>query len=130
MIVGHRSATPQKPGELLAAEKKLMGRYAAAIRSGRLINEILRNNRLEAGEMVKKENLAVFDVPVGVMYLDIDPKAAAQHGKRPHAPLIQDLIDLELGVAAHNNHIMFPDRTPTSFASVPPTVSLYIKMSV
>jgi hypothetical protein len=72
-----------------------------------LVNEILRNYRFEAGEMVKKEDLALFDMAIGIMHLDINAKTPAQHGKRAHAPLIQNFIDLELGVAAHNNHICF-----------------------
>src|SRR5215218_2882475 len=94
---------------MFTAEKKLVGRYATAIGACRLVNEILRNYRFEAGEMVKKEDLALFDMSIGVMHLDIDAETAAQHGKRAHAPLIQNFIDLELGVAAHDNRILFPD---------------------
>jgi hypothetical protein len=120
VIIGHRTAAPQQPGEMLAAEKQFVRRHTAAIRSRRLVNEILRNDRFEAREMVKKENLALFDVAIGIMHLDIDPEATAQHGKRAHAPLIQNFIDLELWVAAHDNHILFPDRMMISLASVIP----------
>src|SRR5215212_7877964 len=105
---------------MLAAQKQLVGRYAAAIGACRLVNEILRDYRFKAGEMVKKENLALFDMAVGIMHLDIDAESAAQHGKRAHAPLIQNFIDLELGVAAHNNRILFPDRMRIRLVSVIP----------
>jgi len=130
VIIGHCSATPQQPGKMFTAEKKLVGRYAAAIGARRLVNEILRNYRFKAGEMVKKENLALFDMAIGIMHLDIDAETAAQHGKCAHAPLIQNFIDLELGVAAHNNHILFPDRVRIQACFGNPTVNLYFKMSV
>jgi hypothetical protein len=105
---------------MLAAQEELVRSYAAAISARRLVNEILRNYRFEAGEMVKKKNLALFDVAIGIMNLNIDPEAAAQHGKRAHAPLIQNFIDFELGVAVHNNHIWFPNRMRIRLASALP----------
>jgi hypothetical protein len=117
MVVRYRSATPQKFGKLLAAEKQLVRRHAAAISPRGLINEILRNDRFEAGEMVEEENLTRVNVPVGVVDLDVDSKPPPQHGKCSHAPLIQDLVDLELGVDAHFGSGWYS----ASLVSVPPS---------
>jgi hypothetical protein len=53
-----------------------------------LVNEVLGNDGLETGKMVKKEYLPGIDVAVGVMHFDVDSEAVAQERKSPYAPLI------------------------------------------
>ena len=100
-IVGHRTAAAQKVGECFVAEEELVRRDAAAIGAGRLVNEILRNDGFEAREVIEQKYLAGLDVAVGVVNLDVDAQAAAQQRECPHAPLIQRLVDPELGIPAH-----------------------------
>ena len=100
-VVGYRAAAAEKIGECFVAEKELVGRDATAIGAGRLVDEILGDDGLEAREVIEQKYLASLDVAVGVVNLDVDAQAAARQRECPHAPLIQPLIDLQLGIPAH-----------------------------
>src|SRR5687768_10967949 len=53
VIVGHRPTTPQELGELVAALEKPVRGDATAVSSCRLVNEVLRNYRFEAREVIE-----------------------------------------------------------------------------
>ena len=101
VIGGHRADAPQEPGEGLVALEQVRRRDAAAKGARRLVDEVLRDDGFEAGEVVEQEYLAGFDVAVVVVDLDVDPQAFVQERERAHAPLIGGFVDVERGVVAH-----------------------------
>ena len=62
MIGGHGADAPQEFCEFLAGGEQLGRRDATAKSARRLVDDVLRDDGLESGEMVEQEDLAVVEV--------------------------------------------------------------------
>ena len=78
VIAGNTPQIPQQFGEPPVAFEQFVRRHAAAILAGGLMNEILRNDGLETGEMIEQENLALVDEATAVMDGNVDAETLAQ----------------------------------------------------
>ena len=56
------------------------------------MNQIVRYDRFGAREMIEQENLPLFDVAIGVVQLDIDPKTLFDSGQGPDRPRAGRLV--------------------------------------
>ena len=76
-----------------------MGRDRAAIGPGLFVDQILRDDCFEPGEMVEQKDLARIQIVFRIMNLDIDSQAVMQEGKGTDAPLIGGLVQLVMSLA-------------------------------
>jgi len=77
-ICRHRADVPQELGKGVASFEQFGRRDATAETARRLVNDVLGNDRFEAGEVIEQENLPVIELAVGAMDLDVDPKTIMQ----------------------------------------------------
>jgi hypothetical protein len=65
------------------------------------MNDVLRNDRFEAGKVIEKEYLAGVDLTVGVVNLDVDSQMIVNERKSADTPLVHAFVDLK---SRRNNH--------------------------
>ncbi len=112
MVVGHGPDTEQEFGEAILRVPEKFGRGdAAAVGTGLAVDQILRNDRLETGEMVEQEDLAVLDPALILMQLDFYLEAVFQHRKDADAEIVI-AGDFQIGALVHDRTLAACDAPP------------------
>ncbi len=95
--VRHHADGVEKLAETIVAREKFRRRDRTAIGTGRLVDQVLRNEGLEAGEVIEQKDIAlVYRVGVAgfvLVQLDVELQQFSRGAKRLDAKGIDPLVD-------------------------------------